>query len=107
MAEYIGAATLPKLIEITMRTVAALFYSTAVNIRKFAQNRQTHRQTDRQRIQLQRQLLSPVDRRGEWANNCFILLRNYLTKLLSKFGPTLHLKFCLYFKLRRVSNTFQ
>ena len=33
-------------------------------IRKFAQNRQT----DKQRIQLQRPLLSPVDRRGERAN---------------------------------------
>ena len=32
--------------------------------RKFAQNTQT----DRQRIQLQRPLLSPVDRRGEGAN---------------------------------------
>ena len=42
-------------------------------IRKFAQNKQTNKQTDRQtngqRIQLQRPLLSPVDRRGERANS--------------------------------------
>ena len=31
-------------------------------------SRQTHKQTNRQRIQLQRPLLSPVDRRGERAN---------------------------------------
>ena len=37
-------------------------------IRKFAQNRHTHKHTNRQRIQLQRPLLSPVDRRGERAN---------------------------------------
>ena len=41
------------------------------DIRKFA-SRQTHKQTNRQRIQLQRPLLSSVDRRGEGANcvNC-------------------------------------
>jgi len=37
-------------------------------IRKFAQNRQTDKQTNKQRFQLQRPLLSPVDRRGERAN---------------------------------------
>ena len=41
-------------------------------IRKFAQNTYTNRQTDRQRIQLQRPLLSPVDRRGERANKVSI-----------------------------------
>ena len=35
-----------------------IYYSTAVEIRKFDENRE-------QRIQLQRPLLSPVDRRGE------------------------------------------
>ena len=35
-------------------------------------SRQTHKQTNRQRIQLQRPLLSPVDRRGERANNLII-----------------------------------
>ena len=43
-----------------------------VKIRKFAENKQTNRKTDRQtnkqRIQIQRPLLSPVDRRGERAN---------------------------------------
>ena len=38
-------------------------------IRKFAQNRQTDKQTNKQRFQLQRPLLSPVDRRGERANS--------------------------------------
>ena len=76
MAEYIGAPTgspeLPYLIEITAQTAAALYYSTAVEIRKFEENREQrteNRQTDRQRIQLQRPLLSLVDRRGERANS--------------------------------------
>ena len=60
-------------------------------IRKFAQNKQTSRQTDRQRIQLQRPLLSPVDRRGERANkfwffhnghNILIILRLNLSIIL-------------------------
>ena len=38
-------------------------------IRKFAKNKQTDKQTNTQRIQLQRPLLSPVDRGGERANN--------------------------------------
>ena len=41
-------------------------------IRKFAQNKQenkqTNKQTNKQRFQIQRPLLSPVDRRGERAN---------------------------------------
>ena len=44
--------------------MAALYY-TAVEIRKNTWNTQTDRE---QRIQLQRPLLSPVDRRGERAN---------------------------------------
>ena len=34
-------------------------------IRKFAQNRQTDKQTNKQRFQIQRPLLSPVDRWGK------------------------------------------
>ena len=45
--------------------VTAALYYTAVEIRKNAWNTQTDRE---QRIQLQRPLLSPVDRRGERAN---------------------------------------
>ena len=44
----------------------ALYYSTAVEIRKFEET--DREETDRQRIQLQRPLLSPVDCRGEQAN---------------------------------------
>ena len=45
-----------------------LYYSTAVEIRKFDENRE-QRTENRQRIQLQRPLLSPVDRRGERDNS--------------------------------------
>ena len=49
----------------------ALYY-TAVEIRKNALNKE---QTDRQRIQLQRPLLSAVDRQGERTNSLLFLIK--------------------------------
>ena len=58
-------STLVFILTTFLRTPAALY------CRKKLENLQrTHRQTDRQRIQNLRPLLSPVDRRGERANNC-------------------------------------
>ena len=42
---------------------------TPEKVNKQPTNRQMHKQTNRQRIQLQRPFLSPVDRRGERANS--------------------------------------
>ena len=51
-----------------MWTATALYYSTAVEIRKYDENGKQSTENREQRIQLQRLLLPPVDRRGERAN---------------------------------------
>ena len=51
---------------------AALYY-VAEKLENFRRT-ENGEQTDRQRIQLQRPLLSPVDRRGERANNTIYVL---------------------------------
>ena len=55
-----------------------LFIRSGLILQKKLENLlRTNKQTHRQRIQLQRQLLSPVDRRGERANNKRYHLTNF------------------------------
>merc|ERR1712089_49512 len=80
--KIITPSLLPYIIEITARTAAALYCRKKLE-NLLRTNRQTDRQTHRQRIQLQRPLLSPVDCRGEWANKLFTKRTNNKLKKIT------------------------